>query len=216
VSHLLDRVAALPANARWQQGALLDGLAGDPRKTTKKRIQLDAEPATLAALEKSPDQKVSSNAARLASVLIWPGKPGYKEIKIVPLNAQQQALFEKGKVLYSQTCAACHQPNGQGQEGLAPPLVDSEWVEGTHTRLIRIVLNGLRGPVSVNGSPFDLEMPAMEQIFDDDMIASLLTYIRREWDHNADPVSVEHVKEIRAQTKGRSGQWTAPELMKVN
>jgi glucose/arabinose dehydrogenase/mono/diheme cytochrome c family protein len=216
VSRTLERLAALPANAKWQQAALLDGLAGDPKKTTKKRIQLDAEPAALAALEKNPDSKVSANAARLASLLIWPGKPGYKEIKIVPLNAAQQALFEKGKVLYSQTCAACHQPNGQGQEGLAPPLVDSEWVEGSHARLVRIVLGGLRGPVTVNGSTFDLEMPAMEQVFDDDMIASLLTYIRREWDHTADPISVEQVKRIRAESKGRSGQWTAPELMKVN
>jgi mono/diheme cytochrome c family protein/glucose/arabinose dehydrogenase len=215
VGHLIERVAALPATARWQQAALLEGLAGDPKKTTRKRIQLDAEPATLVALEKNPDAKVSAGAARLASVLIWPGKPGYKEIKITPLNASEQALFEKGKVLYSQTCAACHQPNGQGQEGLAPPLVDSEWVEGTHHRLVRIVLGGLRGPVKVNGSEFDLEMPAMEQIFDDDMIASLLTYIRREWDHTADPVSVEQVKRIRAETKGRTGQWTAPELMKV-
>jgi mono/diheme cytochrome c family protein len=94
--------------------------------------------------------------------------------------------------------------------------VDSEWVEGSHARLVRIVLGGLRGPVTVNGSTFDLEMPAMEQVFDDDMIASLLTYIRREWDHTADPISVEQVKRIRAESKGRSGQWTAPELMKVN
>jgi mono/diheme cytochrome c family protein/glucose/arabinose dehydrogenase len=215
VSHLLDRIAALPASAAWEQAALLDGLAGDPRKKIKKSIQLDAEPATLVALQKSPDTKVAEQAARLASLLIWPGKPGYKEIKITPLTTDQQALFEKGKVLYSQTCAACHQPNGQGQEGLAPPLVDSQWVEGPHTRVVRIVLNGLKGPVDVNGSQFDLEMPAMELVFDDDMIAALLTYIRREWDHHADPVSVDQVRAVRAQVKGRPSQWTAPELEKV-
>jgi mono/diheme cytochrome c family protein len=215
VNHLLDRIAALPATAAWQQAALLDGLAGDPKKKVKKSIQLDAEPATLARLQKSPDPKVADHAARLASLLIWPGKPGYKEIKVTPLTTEQQAMFEKGKILYSQTCAACHQPNGQGQEGLAPPLVDSEWVEGPHGRVVRIVLNGLKGPVGVNGSQFDLEMPAMELVFDDDMIASLLTYIRREWDHKADPVSVEQVRAIRAQVKGRPSQWTAKELEKI-
>ncbi|HEY7119005.1 MAG TPA: PVC-type heme-binding CxxCH protein, partial [Tepidisphaeraceae bacterium] len=215
VNHLFSLVAGMSADASWKQAALLDGLAGDPNKKIRKRIQLDAEPAVLAALEKSRDKRVATGASRVASVLIWPGKPGYKEIKITPLNTQQQALFEKGKLLYSQTCAACHQPNGLGQEGLAPPLADSEWVEGPHDRMVRIVLQGLKGPVSVNGDKFDLEMPGLELVFDDEMIASLLTYVRREWDHHADPVSAEQVKAVRAQTKGRASQWTAKELEKV-
>jgi mono/diheme cytochrome c family protein/glucose/arabinose dehydrogenase len=220
VRRLLDDVSSLKSEISdprltWKQSALLAGLAGDPNKKARKPIQLDAEPPILAALQHSPDAKTKSDAARLADILIWPGKPGYREIKIRPLSADEQARFDRGKTLYSQTCAACHQPNGMGQEGLAPPLVDSQWVEGPDARIVRIVLSGLRGPISVNGSKYDLEMPALEAAFDDEMIASILTYVRREWDHAADPVDPQRVREIRAQTKSRDGQWTAKELEKL-
>jgi hypothetical protein len=42
----------------------------------------------------------------------------------------------------------------------------------------------------------------------------VLTYIRREWDHEADPVSLDLVKKVRADTKGRMDAWTEPELQK--
>jgi mono/diheme cytochrome c family protein/glucose/arabinose dehydrogenase len=213
VQRLLDDIANLKSG--WKRSSLLSGLAGDPNRKIRKPIQLAAEPRILVALRESSDARIRSDAARLGDVLIWPGKPGYKEVKIRPLSADEQARFEKGKTLYAQTCAACHQPNGMGQEGLAPPLVDSEWVEGQDARIVRIVLDGLRGPLSVNGARYDLEMPALEAAFDDEMIAAILTYVRREWDHAADPVTPKRVREIRAQSKGRDSQWTAKELEKL-
>ncbi len=47
----------------------------------------------------------------------------------------------------------------------------------------------------------------------DEQIAGVLTYIRREWDHEASPVPVDLVKKIRAEHKGRTDAWTEPELM---
>ena len=59
-------------------------------------------------------------------------------------------------------------------------------------------------------------MPALGPVFDDAQIASLLTYIRREWDHTANPVSPDAVRMAREQSRGRNAQqWTAPELEKV-
>ena len=48
----------------------------------------------------------------------------------------------------------------------------------------------------------------------DEQIAGVLTYIRREWDHEASPVSVDLVKKIRAENKGRTDAWTDGELQK--
>src|SRR5207249_3631031 len=56
---------------------------------------------------------------------------------------------KKGRVAFGLFCAACHQESGLGNPANnVPPLVHSEWVlaEGPN-RLIRIVLNGLQGPV---------------------------------------------------------------------
>ena len=98
-------------------------------------------------------------------------------------------------------------------EGLAPPLADSEWVLGSDKRLIRIVLNGVRGSLRVNGRVFKLDMPSM-RAFTDDQLAAILTYIRREWDNTGDPVTPAAVKSIRAATADRQDAWTQTELSK--
>ena len=47
---------------------------------------------------------------------------------------------------------------------------------------------------------------------EDAKIAAVLSYIRREWGHAADPVSVDQVDEVRRETQGRRLPWTAKEL----
>jgi mono/diheme cytochrome c family protein len=119
-----------------------------------------------------------------------------------------------GKILYAGSCAACHQPHGLGMDGLAPPLADSEWVLGSDERLVRIVLHGLNGPIRVKGAGYNLDMPGMG-MFDDEQIAGILTYIRREWEHCGAPVPVETVKRIRAETTKRQEAWSSAELLKI-
>ena len=82
-----------------------------------------------------------------------------------------------GKRNYEQVCITCHQATGKGVEGVYPPLAGSEWVSGSEQRIVRIVLHGLRGPIKVKGQPFELDMPALG-VLDDDQIATVLTYIR--------------------------------------
>jgi len=60
---------------------------------------------------------------------------------------------------------------------------------------------------------YSYDMPAAG-FLTDEQIASVLTYIRREWDHEASPVSVDLVKKIRAENKGRTDAWTDGELQK--
>ena len=123
----------------------LPSLALKPRV---RLIYLDAEPESLAALLKSPDQEVRRLTGLLDARLAWPGKPGVPAPpKIVPLTASQRQQFDEGKAIFSTLCAACHQSSGLGQDGLAPPLADSEWVLGPESRLIRIVLQGVRGRI---------------------------------------------------------------------
>jgi mono/diheme cytochrome c family protein len=120
-------------------------------------------------------------------------------------------LFEKGKTIYATLCAACHQPHGFGLDGLAPPLVDSEWVLGKPEMLARIVMHGLAGPVKVSGRTYNLAMPPLPQLSDED-IAGVLTYIRREWEHTARRRRNQVRHAIRDQEKGRMMMWTETEL----
>ena len=120
----------------------------------------------------------------------------------------------KGKALYRVSCSACHQPNGQGSEGIAPPLAGTRWPDESEDRLARIVLHGLRGPITVAGKEYNLEMPAMG-FFDDQEIAAILTYIRTTWGKSSKPITENTIKRIRAQTHNRADSWTVEELLNV-
>ena len=140
--------------------------------------------------------------------------PDTKSSTVQPLSPDQKARFEAGKELYAIVCGACHQPHGNGQESLAPPLANSEWVLGSEARLIRVSLQGVRGPIKVNGKTFQLEMPQMA-VLEDEQIAAVLTYIRREWGNAAAPVDPKTVAKIRTETAKRDEAWTEAELLKI-
>jgi len=129
--------------------------------------------------------------------------------------------FIKGQVAFNTYCASCHMKTGLGNPGnRVPPLVHSEWVLAERpNRLIRIVLNGLQGPVKVDGKDFDSSsmIPWRDTLSDDEIIAQILTFIRgnAEWGHNASEISREQVDPIRAETRDRARQWTVDELLNV-
>jgi mono/diheme cytochrome c family protein/glucose/arabinose dehydrogenase len=129
------------------------------------------------------------------------------------LSAADMKQFEAGKAMYETVCLPCHQPHGLGQEGLAPPLVGSEWLQ-YEERLARIVLNGLRGPITVKSQPFELDMPGLG-ILEDEQLAAVLTYIRNEWGNSYPPVGTNTLKRVRDQTADRSDAWTQEELLKI-
>ena len=209
VEKALAIIAALPL--RSQQVTLLGSLTTHPTVTAKRPVKLAAEPASLAKLSKSKDAAMIKALAWFKNTVVWPGKPGVVVSVVKPLTNEQQLLFDSGKQTYAGLCTACHQPTGKGLEGLAPPLADSEWVNGDPERIIKVVMHGLRGPIKVKGLSYNYDMPAAG-FLSDEQIAGVLTYIRREWDHEAAPVPLDLVQKIRAETKGRTDAWTEGEF----
>lgn len=218
VERLLDFAARTEPR---RQKAILGGMASAAVATGKGRtaapvklIYFAAEPESFKRLSKQADPATNELLGKITSLMTWPGQPGYvAPPPITPLTREQQQAFELGKSLFSSSCAACHQPTGFGQEGLAPPLVDSEWVLGSPERLARIALHGVRGLISVRGKTYDMEMPGLP-IFDDEQIAAILTYIRREWEHTASPVPTETVRKVRTAHAQREQAWTEQDLLK--
>ena len=126
-----------------------------------------------------------------------------------------------GKRQYDAVCAACHQPTGLGVEGVYPPLAASEWVTGSPDRVIRILLHGMKGPVTVAGKQYGAAaMPAFGRVtgggynWNDDRIAAVLTYIRQTWGNAAEPITPEQVAAVVAQVGDRK-EWSADELQAV-
>lgn len=104
-----------------------------------------------------------------------------------------------GKVLYKGTCSACHQPDGKGLPDLFPPLSGSDFLLADSRRAIEIVLNGLSGPVKVNGKDYNSVMAPLSQLNDDE-IAHILTFVNNGFGNKGDRVLPEDVTKVRATT----------------
>jgi mono/diheme cytochrome c family protein len=177
-----------------------------PGEPPKQRVAfLPAEPSQLIEFSKSKSDQAARAQAAL-ELLRWKGQQIDTSEALVSLTPEQQAAFEKGKQAYA-TCAACHQPSGEGMSGLAPPLVGSRWVNGGVDALTRIVLTG-----KTSG---EMTMPPLGAL-DDETIANILTYIRRAWGHRSDPVSATQVQWVRSQIENREEPWTDDELEPMN
>ena len=57
-------------------------------------------------------------------------------------------------------------------------------------------MSGLSGPIEVNGKSYDGVMPPVDYL-EDEEIAQILTYIRKEFGDNAPPVGSYYVKQGR-------------------
>ncbi len=122
---------------------------------------------------------------------------------------------EDGAQVYNTLCVACHGPDGKGLNGL-PPLVGSDWPKGQAARSIKIVLNGLEGPVDVAGKTYNIAMPPQGAVLSDEKIAAALTYVRKNFANGAGAVTPDEVKAVRAATAQRVTPWTAEELLKAH
>jgi mono/diheme cytochrome c family protein len=116
-----------------------------------------------------------------------------------------------GRAVFMRTCVTCHQQNGQGIPGTFPPISGNAIVSGDKTRLIRLVLHGLSGPVMVKGVQYNNVMPPWKSLSDAEM-AAVLTYVRSNFGNTGDAVTAAEVAAQRAATASRTTMWTAAEL----
>lgn len=89
--------------------------------------------------------------------------------------AGPSTLAADGASLYADNCAACHQAQGQGTAGLAPPLASSVLKgagEGEARAYVPLViLNGLSGPIVSEGQQFVSAMPGHATLTDAEVAA---------------------------------------------
>ncbi len=128
------------------------------------------------------------------------------------------ASVEKGKMVYMQSCMACHQLTGAGIPGAFPTLIATDYVTGDARRLTAIVLKGIVGPLKVNGLVYATGMPNPELTFpilkDDKNVADVLNYVRHNWGNKAEPViTPEFVNKVREEFKAKADQWTEADLL---
>lgn len=206
--------ATAGAASSAQRLALLQGV----------RAALPAPPRRIGSLplaEPEPLRRWASGTDELATVardLLAAAKLRSDAVVLPTVRSEhspeQRRVIELGAGVYARVCAGCHQPDGRGLAGLAPPLRDSEWVLGPVPVLARIVLHGVRGPIEVAGTSWSLEMPGQRQLTDDE-VAAVAAFLRNSFGHSAALPTAAEITAVRAATVDRSEPWTAAELADV-
>lgn len=175
-------------------------------RSTGPALRLTHEPA-LGRVADADTGVLGQRAVALLGRIEWPGKPGARAAA-APLSADEQRRFTAGKEIYLNICQACHQADGRGLDRVAPALLGSALALGPGDVAARILIAGKEGAVGL--------MPPLGAALNDDQIASVLTYVRREWGQTADPVQTEVVQDVRRLTADRLQPWTNEELARIS
>ncbi|MDT0539416.1 c-type cytochrome [Croceitalea sp. P059] len=122
----------------------------------------------------------------------------------------------KGRILYMKQCATCHGPDGKGNKGLAPPLLNSEYVSEEPGKLASIILYGLQGPISVNGEKFNMSnaMPGIgiDKNISDENIKDIGNYIRNAFTTSPQSLTSQVVDSLRNLPRPLDKMYTENEL----
>jgi mono/diheme cytochrome c family protein/glucose/arabinose dehydrogenase len=113
-------------------------------------------------------------------------------------GAAEEGSAARGAALFQLNCAACHQPTGQGVPHVFPPLAGSDFLLADKDRSIRIAIQGLSGPIVVNGIEYQGVMPTPARL-EDREVADILTYVRSAWGNRGDAVTAAEVQKVRAE-----------------
>jgi mono/diheme cytochrome c family protein len=126
-------------------------------------------------------------------------KPATKSTTSTSSTSLKSSLA-RGETIYKKICLTCHQVDGSGVPNLNPPLIQTKWVLGSKTILVKQVVKGSNGTVEIDGDTFRNTMPPQPKLTDQE-IADVLTYVRNSFGNKASQVSPAEVKSIRAKLK---------------
>ena len=136
------------------------------------------------------------------------------------LTAAEDKVFQQGREIYFRDghCATCHQADGKGLPNIYPPLAKSDWLEDDE-RLIKIILKGLGGPITVNGQAFDPSkgvppMPGFGGMLNDAETAAVLNFTRLSFGNNGKLITPAQVAKVRAATQERTNFYMTDEILK--
>ncbi|MBT8061859.1 MAG: c-type cytochrome, partial [Gammaproteobacteria bacterium] len=135
--------------------------------------------------------------------------------------------IDNGARLYSAQCAACHQASGAGLKGAFPPLAASDYFSDDPLKAVSAVINGLSGPITVNGVDYNAVMPNLSHLSDQE-VADVVTFVLNSWDNPGGQVSAAEVSSVRGgevvtgpadhpvQTEGEMAYRGAPSAIEMD
>ncbi|MEM9141465.1 MAG: HEAT repeat domain-containing protein [Bacteroidota bacterium] len=132
--------------------------------------------------------------------------------EISGMNRGEKNRILKGYDIYQQVCITCHGADLKGVQAaedvlIAPPLIESPRVAGNKETLVKILLNGLTGPIE--GKEYGIMQPMGDN--DNAWIANISSYIR--YLNDTTSVNGGDVRRVREATADKEGYYTLKELI---
>jgi mono/diheme cytochrome c family protein len=199
------KIAAVASYVRASWGNTAPEISEAKVAAAKKEFASRVDPWTEADLLAIPANAVLEGAAAPAATAA--GATAAKSA-----GGSGAVDLDAGKAQYLAICVACHQPTGLGLPPVFPPLVKSEYVTGNPERLIAIILNGVMGPIEVDGKPYNNMMPAQGAVLTDSKISQVASFVRSSFGAGASAITPEQVAEARKKYGSRPAGWTEAEL----
>ena len=189
---------------RAENAKKAQALLTEPARNTDGTYRIPVKDATALI---AADNKVIAKIQAAAAPAPAPAAPA----EAGPFVKASDDQMKRGAAVYARTCIACHQPTGMGLPPVFPPIANAPIVVGNPELPIKFILQGLMGPITVNGMTYNSMMPPVPGVSDAE-IADVLTYVRQSFGNQGNPVSADQVKAVRAATAGRTAPWTTAEL----
>lgn len=112
-------------------------------------------------------------------------------------DAQHEWLLKNGADMYGTVCVTCHKDNGEGVPGNFPPLKGAGSFYGDAKNHASIIVNGLSGPIVVNGVAFGSQQMPAHAAYCDNKIAAVASFERNSWGNSDGFVTPADVKAVR-------------------
>lgn len=200
-AELWMNLATTHVDNRVMAEALVSSIAGKETQLLSTIKQLQKESALVTVLNKTIDNITNDNRKELV-------------ISVSDQTDDRTRGFE----LYQMYCGTCHGMDGKGMEGLAPPLYQSEYVDGPPEHIALVMLNGLQGPITVHGKIYEsaLVMPGIKHNPDitDRDINDIIAFIKSGFTSKPKWFKIKEstITALRAATADRKEMFTEAEL----
>jgi len=190
----------------------LKSLAHDPEIEVLQQVILSfrinnetSKSTVKSILDSHPDNEVIKITA---AENLYPSFSAIQELREKYRLRGGATQMVNGYKIFNAYCSTCHGADGKGIHQLAPSLVGSPRVTGDYEVPVKILLNGLSGPV--DGVEYNGPMAAVANE-SYQYIADVLSYIRTHLNHS-ESIWDGRVRGIREKTKDRNTYWTLKEL----
>ena len=99
--------------------------------------------------------------------------------------------IERGKSIYTAQCSSCHMMEGEGIPGVFPALAKSPNL-ASKERLVKIILKGVRGTITVGDVTYNGEMAGFS--LSDQEVSDLINFVRNSFGNKSPAVLPKEIQ----------------------